>query len=179
MALAAPRTSNPARAPRGGRPSSAGRPLAVVEGRRGRSPRPRRHLVVLALLLSVGSLVAVAGAHAYLTQGQFKLTRLQDQLSAQLGEHRDLELKVAQLEQPSNVLSEAQKQGLVVPSSVTDLPQVATSAPATTTEPATTSQAAATTSKPAKGASSTSAAGASDNARSGSHGGTRPTGVRG
>jgi hypothetical protein len=49
---------------------------------------------------------------------------LQDQLSTQLGQHRDLELRVAQLEQPANVLSEAQKQGLVAPKGVTDLPQV-------------------------------------------------------
>jgi hypothetical protein len=59
-----------------------------------------------------------------LTQGQVRLTRLQEQLSTQLGQHRDLELRVAQLEQPANVLSEAQKQGLVAPKDVTDLSQV-------------------------------------------------------
>jgi hypothetical protein len=71
----------------------------------------------------------VAAGHAYLTQGQVRLARLQGQLGSQLGQHRDLELQVAQLEQPANVLSQAQKQGLVVPSNVTDLPQVAVSAP--------------------------------------------------
>jgi hypothetical protein len=79
---------------------------------------------VLAVALAVGSLLAVAGADAYLTQGQVRLTRLQEQLNAQLGQHRNLELGVAQLEQPAGVLSEAQKEGLVVPGDVTDLPQV-------------------------------------------------------
>jgi hypothetical protein len=64
-----------------------------------------------------------------LTQGQVRLTRLQEQLSTQLGQHRDLELRVAQLEQPANVLSEAQKQGLVAPKEVTDLSQVEPPAP--------------------------------------------------
>jgi hypothetical protein len=64
-----------------------------------------------------------------LTQGQVRLTRLQEQLNTQLGQHRDLETRVAQLEQPANVLSEAQKQGLVAPKEVTDLSQVEPPAP--------------------------------------------------
>jgi len=61
-----------------------------------------------------------------MTQGQFRLTQLQQKLDTQLGQHRDLELRVAQLEQPANVLSEAEKQGLVLPGpgTVTDVPQV-------------------------------------------------------
>lgn len=75
-------------------------------------------------MLAVGSLLAVAGAYAYLTQGQVRLTRLDQQLGNQLNRHRELELKVADLEQPSKVVSEAKQQGLVTPSKVTDLPPV-------------------------------------------------------
>jgi len=80
--------------------------------------------VIVAVALAVGSPLAVAGAQAYLTQGQVRLERLQQQLDAQVNQHRDLELRVAQLEQPATVLSEAEKQGLVSPTSVVDLPQV-------------------------------------------------------
>jgi hypothetical protein len=81
-------------------------------------------MLVVAVAVAVGSLLAVVGAQAYLTQGQVRLTRLQEQLNTQLGQNGDLEMRLAQLEQPANVLSEAQKQGLVAPSNVTDLSQV-------------------------------------------------------
>jgi cell division protein FtsL len=101
------------------------RELKVLERHRGHPRATTRHLtIVVAVALAVGSLLAVTGAQAYLTQGQVRLTRLQDQLNAQLGQHRSLELGVAQLEQPGAVLSQAQKEGLVVPGSVTVLPQV-------------------------------------------------------
>ncbi|HUC38459.1 MAG TPA: hypothetical protein VMR97_15205 [Acidimicrobiales bacterium] len=106
------------------------RPSLQLLERRGRRGRPRRLAAVSAAAVAVGSLLAVTGAHAYLTQGQARLSRLQDQLSSQLTKNRDLELRVAQLEQPSNVMSEAQKQGLVTPSSVTDLPQANPAPPA-------------------------------------------------
>lgn len=116
-------------------------PLTVLEGRRRRRPRRAvRSMVVVAVLLAVGSPLAVVGAQAYLTQGQVRLAHLQKQLNAQLSQHRDLELRVAQLEQPANVLSEAQKQGLVVPGSVTALPQVSSSTPQGTTTSSGTSQ---------------------------------------
>jgi hypothetical protein len=66
----------------------------------------------------------VVAASAYLTQGQVRLTRMQQQLTSELGRHRDLELRVAQLADPSNVVSQAQRDGLTAPSRVTDLPQV-------------------------------------------------------
>jgi hypothetical protein len=66
----------------------------------------------------------VVAASAYLTQGQVRLTRMQQQLTSELGQHRDLELRVAQLADPSNVVSQAQRDGLTAPSKVTDLPQV-------------------------------------------------------
>lgn len=110
--------------PSAGQPEARARALEVME-RRPRSPRgARRGAIVVAVALMVGSPLAVVGAQAYLTQGQARLARLQEQLEAQTSQHRDLELRVAQLEQPANVLSEAQKQGLVSPSNVVDLPQV-------------------------------------------------------
>lgn len=98
--------------------------LEVLEKRRRGPRRAGRGAVIVAVALMVGSPLAVVGAQAYLIQGQARLARLQEQLDAQIGQHRDLELRVAQLEQPANVLSEAQKQGLVSPSNVVDLPQI-------------------------------------------------------
>lgn len=107
-----------------GHPQVRARPLEVVERRRRSPRRTRRGLVVVAISLMIGSPLAVVGAQAYLTQGQARLAKLQEQLNAQINQHRDLELRVAQLEQPGNVLAQAQKQGLVSPSNVVDLPQV-------------------------------------------------------
>jgi hypothetical protein len=81
----------------------------------------------------VGSLLAVAAAQAYLTEGQVRLNQLQGQLATQGDQHRNLELRVAQLENPSHVVTEAQQQGLTVPSQVTDLPQATPQAPSTRT----------------------------------------------
>jgi hypothetical protein len=79
----------------------------------------------------------VVGASAYLTQGQVRLTRMQDQLTTELGRHLDLEAHVATFVGPSNVLSQAQRNGLDAPKSVTDLPQVIPSAPSALSSPTT------------------------------------------
>ncbi|HAM02910.1 MAG TPA: hypothetical protein DCQ30_11905 [Acidimicrobiaceae bacterium] len=80
-------------------------------------------------MLAVGcaacSLLAVGGAHAYLVQGQVRLAHLQHELTTAQTEQRALEVQVAQLENPSNVVSQAEQHGLNVPSQVTDLPLVA------------------------------------------------------
>jgi cell division protein FtsL len=72
----------------------------------------------------LASLLAVGGAHAYLTAGQVRLARLQQQLESAQTTERGLEVQVAQLEDPSRVVNQAQQQGLTVPSQVTDLPLV-------------------------------------------------------
>jgi hypothetical protein len=77
----------------------------------------------------VGSLLFAAGAEAYMTQQQVRLSAIQARLAVQVGEHRNLELRVAQLSNPSHVVSAAQRQGLTVPSQVTDLPQVTVPSP--------------------------------------------------
>lgn len=76
------------------------------------------------MVLVLGSLLAVAGAQAYMTQEQVRLVQIQARLAAQVGEHHDLELRVAQLSNPAHVVGVAQGLGLTVPSQVTDLPQV-------------------------------------------------------
>jgi len=53
-----------------------------------------------------------------------RLARLENQLTTQQAQHRDLELRVAQLEDPGRVVTQAQSQGLTVPAQVTDLPLV-------------------------------------------------------
>lgn len=112
-------TPLPARQPAGRRP-----PLRVVGPRRRRPQRARRSPLVLALGTVLASLLAVGGAHAYLTAGQVRLARLQQQLDSAQSSERGLEVQVAQLEDPSHVVNQAQQQGLTVPSQVTDLPLV-------------------------------------------------------
>jgi len=94
--------------------------------------QPWRRVVVASVVLALGSLLLVAGAQAYLISGQVRLVRLQQELSTQLGRHRNLDLRVAQLEEPSRIVAQAQKQGYTVPAQVNDLPRVsfATSVPA-------------------------------------------------
>lgn len=101
----------------------SGRPRLWVVGPPNRQVRwSMRRAVVVAVVLVVGSLLAVAAAQAYLTQEQVHLSQLQGQLTSVVGLHRNLELRVAELENPSRVESEAQRQGLVVPSHVIDVP---------------------------------------------------------
>jgi hypothetical protein len=107
------------------------RPAVASPGRRVPHWSLRRTAALCGALV-LCSLLMVVAASAYLTQGQVRLTRMQQQLTSELGQHRDLELRVAQLADPSNVVSQAQRHGLTAPSQVTDLPQVnLTPAPAT------------------------------------------------
>jgi cell division protein FtsL len=102
------------------------RPRLRVVGppsRRRRSWSLRPTLIVVVVLV-LGSMLIVAGAQAYLTQQQVRLTGVQARLAAQVGEHHDLELRVATLSNPAHIVRAAQSQGLTVPSQVTDLPPV-------------------------------------------------------
>ncbi len=95
---------------------------------------PLRAIAVGATLV-VASLLAVVAADAYLTQGQVRLTQLQQQLTSASGTHRDLEARVARLVSPNTVISQAEHDGLSAPSAVTDLPEV--TVPPPTTQPST------------------------------------------
>jgi len=100
-------------------------------GRRGpRWSLPRTAAVAGVIVLV--SLMMVVAASASMTQGQVRLTRMQSQLTAVLGRHHDLEQRVAKLSDPSGVVSQAQRHGLVAPTNVTDLNQVNVSTSAST-----------------------------------------------
>lgn len=118
-----------------GRPASSRRPLGVVAARRARPTGTRHWVVAIAAAVAVGSLLAVVGVRAYMTQGQVRLSRLQDEMSVQLDQNRSLQLRIAQLEQPGSVLSQAKRQGLVLPSHVIDVPEVSSSLSEVSTSP--------------------------------------------
>jgi hypothetical protein len=118
--------SAPRRAPAPSRGPEAGRPRLQVVGppRRRRAPRSLRPTLIVAAAHVLGSLLAVAAVQAYMTQEQVRLTQVEARLTTEVGQHHDLELRVAQLSNPAHVVSAAQSQGLVVPSQVTDLTPV-------------------------------------------------------
>jgi hypothetical protein len=97
-------------------------------GRR-RSGWPRRRVVVVATTLIVGSLLVVAGAQAYMTQEQVRLGTVQSRLASDIGEHRILELRLAQLSNPSHIVGVAQQRGLTVPNTIEDVPATTTPDP--------------------------------------------------
>src|SRR5579872_445234 len=143
------RAPAPARTPQRARP-----PLRVVQPPRRRRPRPSaRRTVPLSVAFVVGSLLAVVGADAYLTQGQVRLTRLQLQLNAEVGHHHDLELKVAQFSNPGAVVSGAQRHGMQGASQVADIPLVS---PPTTAPGGSSSTASSPSGAPVPAASATS-----------------------
>jgi hypothetical protein len=163
MAVAAPARSRRAPAP-ARTPASRRPPLSVVAPRH-RPPLLRRRRA-LALGVALASVLAVGGAHAYLVEGQVRLARLQQQLAAAQVHQRDLEVEVARLQSPSQVVAQGTHQGLAVPSQVTDLPLV----PASSASAAPASSAPAA---PASGASgSASASGATGSTGSGASSGT-------
>ncbi len=130
------RASSPARMPH---------PRGIPASPRPNGPRPallhprasRRRLGLLrspgivAVVLILGSLLAVGAAQAYLVSGQVRLARLDQILSQDQRQHRDLELKVAELESPARIVHLALHDGLVEPPSITDLPQVPLGNPVT------------------------------------------------
>jgi hypothetical protein len=93
-------------------------------------PSPRRGRRLTSKLIVVGpafvliSLLSVVVAQALMTEGQVRLTVLQGQVSAAQTERLDLELEVAQEEQPGNVIAAARNQGLVEPAGITDIAAV-------------------------------------------------------
>ena len=117
-------------------PRTTSEPRRSVESPGLRRPRwPLRRTAAVCGVIVLVSLLMVVAAGAYMTQGQVRLTRLQGQLTAVLGQHHDLENRLAKLSNPSRVVSQSQDNGLVPPSQVTDLTQVnpSTSVPATKT----------------------------------------------
>lgn len=113
--------------------------LRLLEG--GASPRlerlsPRQRLV--ALVTTVGLvLFAVVFFHVVLSQGQFKLEAMQNNISEQQDQYSRMRLQVAELESPARIKAEAQNRlGMVRPQMITalspadgDVPTVAVTPP--------------------------------------------------
>jgi cell division protein FtsL len=112
------------------------RELHVVRTAPKRTGLLRRRLVLVAPALVIVSLLGVAGAQAVLTEGQVRLNTLQSKVSAAQTRRFDLELQVAQEEQPSAVVAAARAHGMTVPSVVNDIPEV-NPEPSITTKPQT------------------------------------------
>ncbi len=149
-------------------------PLRIVPARKGK-PTPRGKVVELAALaLVICSFLAVVIGQAVLANNQVQLSALQQQLNLEQSNHRQAELRVAKLETPQRVVTDAMRGGLVHPAQVTELPYVplnvavatpnVTPAPAptttTTTVPAATTTT-TTTPSTASSSASTSPSGAS------------------
>ena len=123
------------------RGSSRRPPLEVVPSRR--RGRARRLVKFLPAAMVVMALLIVVGGQAVLTDGQVRMTRIEQQLQAAQAEHRLQELNVSKLETPSRIVGAATGQGMIDPSHVTQVPWVSlhspvptpnvTPAPATTT----------------------------------------------
>jgi cell division protein FtsL len=114
-----PQPTRPGRGP--GRPA----PLEVVpDGYR--SPRSRRRrarlMTAIGVVVASAMLFGLAGVHVLLTEGQFRLQRLQRQSDDAQGQYVRLRLEVAQLESPQRIVATAQERlGMVPPTALTYL----------------------------------------------------------
>ncbi len=112
------------------------RELRVVRPEAARTSRTARRAVLIGPVLVLVTLLGVAGAQAFLTEGQARLTNLQAEVAAAQTKRLDLELQIADEEQPAAVMAAARQLGLVAPLKISDLPAVALPAgspPKTTT----------------------------------------------
>ncbi|HWW53368.1 MAG TPA: hypothetical protein VNY84_06350 [Acidimicrobiales bacterium] len=114
-------------------------PLRVVpEGYRTPQARRRRARIVtvISVVAACGLLFGLAGIHVLLTEGQFRLQRLQTQANDAEAQYVRLRLQVAQLESPQRIVADAQERlGMVAPSALTYL--TPPTAPATVSTPQT------------------------------------------
>jgi hypothetical protein len=111
------------------------RDLHVVRPDTRRTSRVARSAAYFGPVLVLLSLLAVAGAQTYLTEGQVRLTALQAAVSAAQTKKLDLELQIANEEQPGAVLAAARALGLVMPTKISELPAVALPAADATASP--------------------------------------------
>lgn len=108
--------------------------LKLVEG--GKLPRlerltPRVRITSLVLTISV-FLFGLVAFHVVLSQGQFKLEKLEAKASQQQEQYERNRLQVAQLESPSRITSEAtERLGLVPADTVTPVTPEASDMPTT------------------------------------------------
>jgi cell division protein FtsL len=84
---------------------------------------------MIAVALVVMALLSVVVAHSMLAQGQVGLTAAQSQMAAEEAIHRQLLTKVAEAENPAQIVAEAKKLNLVPPANVKQLPAVPLNVP--------------------------------------------------
>jgi hypothetical protein len=77
----------------------------------------------------VGSLLAVVVGDAMVSQGQVRLEATQSQLAAAVAVHKSDQVVVAGKAAPPVVVAQAERDGMVPPPSVVDLPQVPLNVP--------------------------------------------------
>lgn len=165
MAEATVRAASGAVARQNGRPGEHGQghlahprraALAVVAARQRRARATGRRITLVALAVAVAAPLAVVATYADLTSGQVRLTQLQQRLTTEQQQESALELRVARLENPSMIATEARGQGMVPAGTVTDIPEVPLgSSSATGTSSATGSSATGTSSAGTAGNRST------------------------
>jgi cell division protein FtsL len=112
-------------------------PLRVVDATelQARARRRRvRAMTIMTFVLVTTGLFGLVASHVVLTQGQFKLQRLQREADLQQARYERLRLEVARLQSPERVVAVAQERlGMVPPAGVRYLsPAGATSAAAPT-----------------------------------------------
>lgn len=112
---------------RGERTVAEARPreLRVVRPEPARTGRGARRAIFIGPALVLLSLLVITGAQAFLTEGQVRLTGLQADVAAAQTKKLDLELQIADKEQPAAMIAAARRLGLVVPSKISDLPAAA------------------------------------------------------
>ena len=123
MSTATARVTAPKRA---AQRTNAARPSLKVVDRRDRRKRLPQ---VMAIALLMMSLVAVVIGHDLLAQGQLRLGTLNTALTEEQAVHSATVLRVAALETPSRISSEASSLHLTQPTQVLQLPTVSLAAP--------------------------------------------------
>lgn len=118
----APSARAPQRPERRGTERRAG--LEVVSRRASRRRRPKLVPILAACVLS-GSLFAVVIGHAVLAQDQLRLAAVQSAITTAQAVHRRDVISVANLENPSRIVREAEQSlHMVTPTTVDQLPHV-------------------------------------------------------
>lgn len=105
-------------------PARQPRQLHLVRPAQKRSSRVTSRLIWIGPALVLAALLAVAGAQTMLAEGQVSLARVQSQITTAQIQRLDDELALAREEQPSAIVGDAARQGMVVPRSITDLAPV-------------------------------------------------------
>jgi|HubBroStandDraft_6_1064221.scaffolds.fasta_scaffold1566195_1 cell division protein FtsL len=132
--------------------------LRLVRARDGRPTRRGLVIEIVALVLVLGSLLAVVIGQALLANDQVQMSALQHELTLEQSNHREAEVQVANLETPQRIVGDATKAGMIHPAQVIELPyvslKVALATPNVTPAPPATTT---TTAPPATTTSTTSA----------------------